>query len=161
MENRRSTCIEACEGSHRGKPARDASDGRIALAREGWEMVSQELVDLMQSIDDDALAQLDVATINAARAGGVLAVQFREELPRCDWYGCEKPASFDAHLAMGTWANMCGEHYRLHGSPALGLGRGQRLMLHSTEEQKEEDMYFEDIEDLKDIGFDGDVLDCL
>ncbi len=123
-------------------------------------MVTQELKDLMKTIDNDALAGLDTATINAARAGGVLAMLFQEKLPLCDLCPpvLQSPAAFDAHKSHGVWANMCREHYRAEGSPELGLGRGQRLMLESaiTDDTTPTRQQQPSMDELEEMMFDGD-----
>jgi len=53
-----------------------------------------------------------------------------KELPVCDICkieGCSEPAEYDGKTIYGPWANMCEEHFRLHGV-GLGTGRGQRLI---------------------------------
>ncbi len=97
------------------------------------------------------LHALSLSEINQARAGGVLAVLFREELPMCDLCGgdmidklhagkprVDKPAAFDAHHIGGSWANMCPLCYIEQGSPDLGIGYGQRLILTSVVQAIEE-----------------------
>ncbi len=53
------------------------------------------------------------------------------ELPKCDF--CKRnlvyqEAHYDGKTKMGSWAYMCGKHFRQYGI-GLGLGRGQELVL--------------------------------
>lgn len=57
-------------------------------------------------------------------------------LPSCDiCVYVDRKTAEDAERALydgatngGSWANMCGPHFRQHGT-GLGIGRGQRLIL--------------------------------
>ena len=60
------------------------------------------------------------------------------KLPRCDFCG-DKPvrrlAKYDARTLGGQWGNMCQEHFDQYGI-GLGTGKGQRLILATTEEEE-------------------------
>ena len=52
------------------------------------------------------------------------------ELPKCDFCaqdGKDKEAMYDGKTNIGPWANMCKEHFSIHGT-GLGLGKGQKLV---------------------------------
>lgn len=51
-------------------------------------------------------------------------------LPPCDLHNGAHSAQYDIKLpTYGTWANVCEAGYRQFGSPELGTGLGQRLVL--------------------------------
>lgn len=54
------------------------------------------------------------------------------ELPECDY--CGDDAIVDGKTFTGPWAYMCGRHFDEHGV-GLGLGRGQRLILCTRDEE--------------------------
>lgn len=57
-------------------------------------------------------------------------------LPKCDFchaMGREVNAKVDGKTTLGVWANMCARHYVTKGI-ALGLGKGQRLILKGSKE---------------------------
>lgn len=39
------------------------------------------------------------------------------------------PATVDGRTKHGHWANMCDDHWKIHGVGRLGTGYGQRLIL--------------------------------
>ena len=55
-------------------------------------------------------------------------------LPNCDF--ClyddhrERKAEYDGRTVHGPWANMCQEHFTIHGV-GLGTGKGQQFVLKS------------------------------
>lgn len=54
-----------------------------------------------------------------------------QSIPNCDickMSGVTTPAYADAALTVGTWGNVCIQHFNQYGR-GLGLGRGQRLLL--------------------------------
>lgn len=54
-----------------------------------------------------------------------------DALPNCDLCaaeGVKKIAHYDAATRMGSWANLCEEHFARYAY-GLGTGRGQRLIL--------------------------------
>ena len=54
-------------------------------------------------------------------------------LPKCDF--CDDQAHYDTKIPMyGSWANVCERHFKMHRC-SLGLGKGQRLVLISEEEE--------------------------
>jgi hypothetical protein len=59
----------------------------------------------------------DIATVN--------------RYPLCDFCqlaGRQEDARYDGKTRWGAWANMCTEHFGVHGV-GLGTGRGQRLVV--------------------------------
>jgi hypothetical protein len=57
-------------------------------------------------------------------------------LPNCDFcsaMGRKVKAKVDGKTTLGVWANMCARHYGTKGI-ALGLGKGQRLILEGSKE---------------------------
>jgi hypothetical protein len=40
-------------------------------------------------------------------------------LPKCDF--CDKPAHYDGKTKFGPWANMCKDHFKIHG---IGISSG-------------------------------------
>lgn len=51
-------------------------------------------------------------------------------LPKCDVHEGDHEADYDIKVpGDGRWANVCEEFYQQVGSPELGTGRGQRLVL--------------------------------
>ena len=51
-------------------------------------------------------------------------------LPLCDFCFGEDlcAARYDGKTKQGSWANMCEQHFKVHGV-GLGTGRGQKLLL--------------------------------
>jgi hypothetical protein len=47
-------------------------------------------------------------------------------LPKCDI--CGEEALYDARLSIGSWANVCSDHFNLYEC-SLGVGRGQQYVL--------------------------------
>jgi len=47
-------------------------------------------------------------------------------LSNCDF--CKKSTLVDGKTKQGPWANMCEDHFLIHGI-GLGLGKGQKLVL--------------------------------
>lgn len=57
-------------------------------------------------------------------------------LPPCDIHQNDQVlAEYDAKSVMGPWAYMCKECFAVYGV-GLGMGRGQRLVLDTTQEGK-------------------------
>lgn len=56
-------------------------------------------------------------------------------LPVCDFCGAGKRASYDGKTTLGPWASMCDEHFKTYGI-GLGRGKGQRLILVTTNERE-------------------------
>ena len=57
-------------------------------------------------------------------------------LPKCDFclaMGHNVNAIVDGKTTLGVWANMCARHFATKGI-ALGLGKGQRLILEGSKE---------------------------
>jgi hypothetical protein len=57
-------------------------------------------------------------------------------LPNCDFCAAmnrKVKAKVDGKTDLGVWANMCARHYASRGI-ALGLGKGQRLVLKGSKE---------------------------
>jgi hypothetical protein len=57
-------------------------------------------------------------------------------LPNCDFCsatGHKVKAKVDGKTTLGVWANMCARHFATKGI-ALGLGKGQRLILEGSKE---------------------------
>jgi len=60
-------------------------------------------------------------------------------LPNCDFCrvnGLTHKAEYDGRTRRGVWANMCEQHFKLHGV-GLGTGRGQRLVLMEGSHEQE------------------------
>jgi len=58
-------------------------------------------------------------------------------IPMCDIHKYEKqqnavPAVYDARTNNGQWAFVCEECFITHTAGTLGVGHGQRLVLHSN-----------------------------
>jgi hypothetical protein len=51
----------------------------------------------------------------------------------CQIVGDDVPAQYGARLLMGSWAYVCGPHFRAYGV-GLGTGCGQRLVVKDEEE---------------------------
>lgn len=64
-------------------------------------------------------------------------------LPGCDIHGGDHDACYDLNLAVigqRGWANVCEGVYVEAGSPALGTGRGQRLVVGEAPERTDDDI---------------------
>jgi hypothetical protein len=59
------------------------------------------------------------------KQGTVTVVSVR---PFCD-FGCTSEAKIDGRTQMGSWANMCLNHWLMYGCGKLGVGHGQKLAL--------------------------------
>lgn len=80
-----------------------------------------------------------------------------QSIPNCDvckMNGITRPAYADARLTIGTWGNVCIQHFNTLGS-GLGLGRGQRLLLDPKADEKR--TLSEEVEDDEDED-DGDPV---
>ena len=61
-----------------------------------------------------------------------LTTALMTHIPNCDFPHSEPtPALYDASTTMGPWAYMCQTHFDAHHRGGLGLGIGQKLVLHS------------------------------
>jgi hypothetical protein len=87
-------------------------------------------------------------------------------LPKCDY--CEAQAHYDGATTQGPWAFMCDDHFRIYGM-GLGTGKGQELIVTSSEDMDSRDRYADaqaallanDFEAFEDAVGDGDPIDFL
>lgn len=49
-----------------------------------------------------------------------------DHIPKCNF--CDKPGIYDCKIPLGSWADLCQDHFTQYGC-GLGLGRGQKRIL--------------------------------